>query len=327
MVNFIGMKYMYVLLAAVLLQLPAITTSAQQTKTDFKVVDDFINSVGPLDTLNTGTISFILTKNFPDSKDKVRAIFNWITKHITLDIKAARNSDNEKISTDLVLKTRKANAAGYAALFQDMCSVVKIRCLTVDGYAKYNTEQIGEKPDELNHTWAVVQLGQSPDTWFYVDPTWGSGYLNDKLTVFTKAYNDNYFFANRVLFNLQHFPDNGAWQLGPGPKSSGAFFSLPMVWGAAYDYGLGKFSPAEGLLKAKPGKGVSFTLKINTAKPIDIVALEIGEGKKKKTKTVDYRISGGNLVFTHKFEDEDEYPVTVLINNQPVLGYLAEISE
>ena len=81
-----------------------------------------------------------------------------------------------------------------------MCSVVKIRCLTVDGYAKYNSEEMGEKPDAFNHTWAVVQLGQSPETWFYVDPTWGSGYTDDKMKTYTKAFNDDYFFARPSYF-------------------------------------------------------------------------------------------------------------------------------
>jgi Transglutaminase-like superfamily len=327
MVNFSPMKNMHTLVLVAALMIQGFTAQAQQPKTDFKVVDDFVKTVGPLDTLNAGTISFILTKNFPDPKDKVRAIFNWITQHISFDLKAGRNNDNEKISTDLILKNRKTNAAGYAALFQDMCSVVKIRCLTVDGYAKYNTEQINEKPDELNHTWAVVQLGQSPDTWFYVDPAWGSGYTNDKMTIYTKAYNDDYFFADRAIFNLQHYPDNSAWQLGPGPKSEDAFFSMPLVRSAAYEYGVGRFTPNAGFIKAKPNKAVSFTIRLNTNKAIDIVALEIGEAKKKKTKTVDHSFAGGTIVFNYKFEEEDTYPVTVLINNKPVLSYVAEISE
>ena len=142
--------------------LSGIISFGQSASDDFKVVDDYVKSLGTLDTLNMGTISYIVTKKFSRPKDKVRAIFDWIANNISFDLKAGKNNDNEKINTDLILKSRKANAAGYAALFQDMCSVVKIRCLTVDGYAKYNTEQINEKPDEFNHTWAVVQLGQSP---------------------------------------------------------------------------------------------------------------------------------------------------------------------
>ncbi|MEO6549368.1 MAG: transglutaminase domain-containing protein [Ferruginibacter sp.] len=304
-----------------------IHASAQSFKEDFTVVDDYVKSLGPLDTLNAGTISYIVTKKFPGQKDKARAIFDWIAYNISFDLKAGKNNDNEKNYTELVLKTRKANSAGYAALFQDMCSVVKIRCLTVNGYAKYNTEQINEKPDEFNHTWAVVQLGLSPDTWYYVDPTWGSGYTDDKMTKYTKAYNDDYFFADWFIFNYQHYPDNGAWQLGPGPKSVSGFLSLPIVKSGAYEYRITKFTPDDGLIKATTKKAVPFNIKLSPGSQIDIVALEIGEGKKKKIKTVDYNLGGGGINFTYKFEEEDTYPVTVLINNKPVLGYLIEVSE
>ncbi|MEO7768651.1 MAG: transglutaminase domain-containing protein [Ferruginibacter sp.] len=321
------MKYMYKLLLSGLMMLSGIASLAQSFKEDFKVVDDYVKSLGPLDTLNAGTISFVVTKQFPDQKDKARAIFDWIAYNISFDLKAGKNNDNEKNYSDLILKTRKANAAGYAGLFQDMCSVVKIRCLTVNGYAKYNTEQINERPDEFNHTWAVVQLGLSPDTWYYVDPTWGSGYTDDKMTKFTKTYNDDYFFADRFIFNYQHFPDNTAWQLGPGPKSVSSFLTLPLVKSAAYEFRLGKFTPDDGLIKTTISKAVSFNLKLSTGEPIEIVALEIGEGKKKKIKTVDHSMSRGNIVFNYKFEVEDTYPVTILINNKPVLGYLVEVGE
>ena len=318
------MKYFCTSLLALFLFAFSFQVDAQN---DYSIVDNYVKSLGSLDTLNMGTISYTVTKKFADPKEKVRAIFDWIAYNINYDLKAGKNNDNEKTSTELVLKTRKATAVGFAGLFQDMCSVVKIRCLTVDGYAKFTTEQIIEKPDGLNHTWAVVQLGQSPDSWYYVDPTWASGYTDDKMTKFTKAFNADYFFADKSIFNYQHFPDNGAWLIGEGTRSSSTFFSLPLVKSAAYEYKLGKFLPANGFIKTKLSKAVAFNIKLNTNIPIEIVSLEMGENKKKKTKTVDFTFSDGNVSFSHKFDMEDTYPVTVLVNNKPVLGYLVEASE
>ena len=318
------MKYFCTGLLALFLFAFSFQVDAQN---DYSIVDNYVKSLGSLDTLNMGTISYTVTKKFADPKEKVRAIFDWIAYNINYDLKAGKNNDNEKTSTELVLKTRKATAVGFAGLFQDMCSVVKIRCLTVDGYAKFTTEQIIEKPDGLNHTWAVVQLGQSPDSWYYVDPTWASGYADDKMTKFTKAFNADYFFADKSIFNYQHFPDNSAWLIGEGTRSSSTFFSLPLVKSAAYEYKLGKFLPANGFIKTKLSKPVAFNIKLNTTIPVEIVSLEMGENKKKKTKTVDFTFSEGNLSFSHKFDMEDTYPVTVLVNNKPVLGYLVEVSE
>ena len=196
------MKYFCVGLLALFLFAFSFQVDAQN---DYSIVDNYVKSLGSLDTLNMGTISYLVTKNFADPKEKIRAIFDWIAYNINYDLKAGKNNNNEKTSTELVLKLRKATAVGFAALFQDMCSVVKIRCLTVDGYAKFTTEQIIEKPEELNHTWAVVQLGQSPESWYYVDPTWASGYTDDKMTKFTKAFNADYFFAEKNIIRLLFF--------------------------------------------------------------------------------------------------------------------------
>jgi len=320
-------KYTALLMMAALLSCtPAL--HAQTGSDRYKIVDDYVQSLGSLDTLNVGTISHLLTKKFPESTDKVRAIFYWIANNISIDIKMAKNGSNEKMLSEVILKTRKANANGYATLFQDMCSVAKIRCLTVDGYIKKTVEDINNVPDELNHTWAVIQLGQSPEAWYYVDPEWGSGYVDDKATVFTKKFDDRYFFANKMLFNLQHFPDNMAWQLGnSGPKSVKDFFAYPIVKRDAIEYNLTSCMPQEGLIKANTKKAVAFNLKVAANTKIDIVSLQLGTGKKSRTKTVDYSVNNGIISFSYKFDEEDSYPVSVLINNKPVLGYFAEISE
>ncbi|MEO6356185.1 MAG: transglutaminase domain-containing protein, partial [Ferruginibacter sp.] len=270
---------------------------------------------------------YIVTKKFPDNKDKARAIFDWIANNIAFDYKSAKKNDNEKNIAEDVLKFRKATSAGYAALFQDMCSVAKIRCLTVDGYLRNNVEQFTDKPETFNHTWNVVQLGTSPESWFYVDPTLGSGYTDDKLTMFTKEFNDAYFFADKTIFNYQHLPDNHAWLLGPGTKSKNDFFSMPLVKNAAYEFGVGSFSPNTGYIKTNTSKTVQFSCRLSGNTNIDIVALAIGDEKRKKTKTVDYTISDGVLRFGYKFAEEITYPVTVLINNKPVLGYFVEATE
>lgn len=324
--NFMKYTLLYaVLISAMLLPF---SSNAQQAENRFKEVDEYVQSLGSLDTLNVGTISYILTRKFPESVDKVRAIFYWIANNISIDVKLAKKGSNEKMLSENILKNRKANANGYATIFQDMCSVAKIRCLTVDGYIKKNVEDINNLPDEFNHTWAVVQLGQSPETWYYVDLEWASGSVDDKGTLFIKKFDDRYFFAGKALFNLQHFPDNMAWQLGnSGPKTAKEFFAQPIVKKDAIDFNLSAYLPQNGVIKTSTKKAISFNLKIYPNTKIDIVSLQLGTDKKSRTKTVDYLFKNGLISFNYKFDEEDSYPVTVLINNKPVLGYFAEIEE
>jgi transglutaminase/protease-like cytokinesis protein 3 len=298
-----------------------------QVIADFKKVDSYVQSLGQMDSLNMGTITHIITKNFDDNLDKVRAIYYWVANNIGFDIKKYKSGGNEKMTSDEVLKTRKANAYGYATLFQDMCSVVKIRCLTVDGYVKHSVEDINEKPDGFNHTWVVVQLGTSPESWYYADPTFASGYIDDKLTSFTKAFTDVYFFPEKTIFNYQHLPDNTAWLLGPGAKDLKTFLAYPVVKTPAYELGLTRFSPVNGFIKTKLKNPVEFSLNIKPGTNIELVSLQIIQGKKKETKTMDYSFQNGIIRFSHKFAEADTYPVNILVNNKMLLSYVTEVSE
>lgn len=313
-------------LPILLLLLLTTTAFAQKSDADFKVVDNFVQRVGSLDTLNMGTISYILTRQFPDKIDKARAIFDWITNNISYDVKAARNNDDKNNNSTIVLKRRMATSVGYADLFQDMCSVAKIRCLTIDGYIKRTLDDIDNKPDEVNYMWDVVQLGDASQDWFYIDPAAGSGYINDKQTVFTKAFNGNYFFADKSVFNNQHFPDNTAWVLGNGYLNVKDFYTLPIVQDAAYDFRLSGFEPGSGHVKAKTGRAVPFKLGVS-AEEIATVSLAIGEGKSKKIKPMNYSSAGGYIEFSYKFDDADTYPVTVLINGKEVVSYLIDVED
>ena len=192
--------------------------SAQTNGRDFTKIDAYVKSLGSLENMSMGTINNVVSNKFTDKMDKARAIYYWVAHNIVYDTKLIRSNSTSKNTPAEVLQTRKAVGIGFASLFQDMCSSADIRCLTVDGFVKYNTQQIGEKDQEINHSWAVVQLGQTPEEWFYVDPAFGSGYLNADMKEFTRAYTDAYFFTEKATFNQQHFPDNSAWKLGSADR-------------------------------------------------------------------------------------------------------------
>ncbi len=299
--------------------------TAQTNGRDFTAVDAYVKSLGSLDSMSMGTINNVVSNKFTDKIDKARAIYYWIANNITYDIKSARNNSTTKNTPTDVLLYRKAVGIGFASLFQDMCSSADIRCLTVDGFVKHSTDQINEKGVEINHSWAVVQLGQSPETWFYVDPAWGSGYADAEMKAFTRSYTDAYFFTDKATFNLQHYPDNEAWKLGPAPKNKKDFFQLPVIRVAALEFDLKKYSPNEGNLKVKAGKAVNFSYTLNGNKEINKVELGIGEKKKYKVKETNYSFSGGTLSFTYKFEEDNSYPVTILINGKELMTYYVEV--
>ena len=298
---------------------------AQTSGRDFKAIDDYVKGLGPLDSMTMGTINNVVSKKFDDKIDRARAIYDWIALNITYDVKAARSNITMKNSPAEVLLSRRAVGAGFASLFQDMCSAADIRCLTVNGFVKNNTEQIDEKGAEINHSWAVVQLGQSPETWYYVDPAWGSGYADAEMKVFTKSFTDAYFFTEKAIFNLQHYPDNEAWKLGSAPKNKKDFYNLPVIKVAAPELDMKRFSPNDGNFKARVNKDVNFSYTL-TGNEITKVELAMGERKKYKVKEIPYNYSGGVLSFNYKFAEDGAYPITVIVNGRELISYNVEIN-
>lgn len=295
---------------------------------DFSAVDGFVKQLGPLQNFNVATIADTITRKFPDKYDKARAIFYWIANNISLDPKAIKSNDNKKTDPVDVIESRKTTAIGFSLLVQEMCSMANIRCLSVDGYLKTSAEEINNKADEINHSWNVVQLGQSPEQWFYIDAARASGFTDVKLTSFTKQFTSEYFFADKALFNLDHFADNSAWQLGPGPKSLSAFYSLPVISNAAYKFGLQKPQPINGFIKTKTKNAVTFSFNYNNAVPIKNIFLVMGEEKKKfKPEPMNFTDNNGTITFNFKFKMADTYPVRIVADDQELLQYFVEVED
>ena len=281
-----------------------------------------------MDSLNLARIADTLTRKLADKEQKARAIFYWIANNIALDFKAIRANDQRKSLPEDVIKLRKATPLGFAKLFQEMSSLAGIRCLVVDGYVKKNTDDINNPMDESNHSWNVVQLGQSPDEWYFVDVAKASGHTDKKLSSFTREFTSNYFFPDKALFNLDHFPENDAWQLGGGPKSRKDFYALPVIENAAYGIGLKKPVPSSGHIKTKTRNKVDFSFAYDTNTDITNVSLLIGEGKKmQKPEPMNFSVNKGVVNFTYQFKTEDIYHIKVMVDGKTVLEYMVEVTE
>lgn len=314
-------KYVFFLLAA----LAFTCHDLHAQRKDFSSVDDQVKKLGSLDNLNVATIADTITRNFSEKYDKARAIFYWIANNIAIDPKATKSKDNKKTDPVDVVQLRKATALGFALLVQEMCSMANIRCLTVDGYVKSSADEISNKADEINHSWNVVQLGQSPEQWFYIDAFKASGFTDKKFTGFTKLFTSEYFFADKSLFNLDHYPDNDAWQLGGGPKNLKEFYALPVISNAAYRYGLYKPQPMNGHIKTKTKNITSFSFVYNNAIPIKNIILIIGDEKRQlKPEPMNFTDNNGVLSFNYQFKRADSYPVRILADGADLLQYYVE---
>lgn len=301
----------------------SIGISATGQLNSFSDVDDKTASIGAMPAANLATITETITGPFSSKEQKARAIFYWITHHITINPRATKSNNQKNTKPEEIIQLRNTTPLGYSLLFQEMCSQANIRCLSVDGYTKNSSEDIGNRPDELNHSWNVVQLGQSPDSWHYVDAAKGSGYLDKRMSTFTPMFGSNYFFTEPEVFNLDHFPDNEAWRLGSGPRSISEFYAMPVVYPYANSIGLQKTDPKQGKIKTKPSRAIKFSFFHLLQIPVHTLEMVTGEDKRAGMPVaINFTDEGGAINFTYQFKREDEYPVTFFVNGKPVISYI-----
>ncbi len=303
-------------------------SDAQSNESQFASIDSFIFKTGPLLSYNVASITDSITHLFPNKSQKARAIYTWIANHISLDPKMVRSADTKNTEPENVILFRKSNALGFSLLFQEMCSQANIRCLSVDGFYKWNTAAFDEIPDEVNHHWNVVQLGNSPSEWFYADAALGSGMLDNKISSFTKYFSNVYFFPNPNVFNLAHYPNNKAWMLGEGPKSIKEFYMLPMIGNAAYQYNIEKINPATGKLTLPLNKPIRFSFQTNRSSLINNITIVKGEGQKiQQAERINFSSNTGGVSFDYTFKKEESTPLSIRINGEILCMYFLEVSE
>ncbi|XP_069861562.1 kyphoscoliosis peptidase isoform X3 [Dipodomys merriami] len=194
--------------------------------------------------------------------ERVRAIWIWICYHIEYDIEAAQEKNRRAFKPTSILKTKKTNCDGYAGLFERMCRIAGVQCMTVAGYSKGFGYQIGQSfSGEFDHAWNAVFL---EGRWHLLDLTWGSGLVNTTTSKFTFLYNEFYFLTHPALFIEDHFPDNKNWQLLKPPQSLRQFENNMYHKSEFYNKGMLSARPDTSMIRTVNGKA---TITIESCAP------------------------------------------------------------
>ena len=123
-----------------------------------------------------------------------------------------------------VLKTKTAVCEGYANTFLEFCTVLKIRCEKVTGYARgVGTSLQNEgSPTDSNHAWNAVRIN---DCWYLVDCTWDSGHMEGKNS--KQDYNTDWLFLKPEHCIYSHYPSFSKQQLLSPAVTAAEFSALP----------------------------------------------------------------------------------------------------
>lgn len=235
---------------------------------DFQKVDAYTRTVSK--TEDYKIMAKRLTEPFPSQREKVRALFVWITDNVRYDFEKYQNDlrtggytriygrnqkeielKRQKIKQEKIIKTyrtQKGVCEDYSVLFEAMCISVGIEAKTITGYARFNPSDIGRHTRAVNHAWNSVKIDGA---WYLLDATWAAGTTDLQTGIFTKKFQEGFFMTAPELFIMNHFPEDSKWQLLPKVITFESFSNFPYLHDGYYDYKVIDYNPKTAFLQSE----------------------------------------------------------------------------
>ena len=178
------------------------------------------DAIPETETASVKTIAAYINKRHETEKEKITAIYCWLSHNITYDVaKAAVLSPSTTEDYDKnkairhTLAVRKGVCQDYAELMEALCEQCGVKAYSVYGIVR-KQEQIGEA-----HAWVIAWIDRQ---WRIYDPTWGAGYVNDG--VFSQKFNADFYDISPKDAIKSHLPLDPMWQLLPYLISVESFY-------------------------------------------------------------------------------------------------------
>lgn len=190
-----------------------------------------LSSIPEANCVSIDALSSYIKQNFNSDSARIRAIYIWVTGHISYDVPrflARDKSPNSPPPTAAeILSNRTGVCQGYSDLFVALCKGTGIDAIMISGFTKKNG-QVGS----VSHAWVAAVLDGA---WYLFDPTWGAGYVRND--VFLKRFNDEFYKVSPTKFIADHMPFDPIYQLLPSPLSNHEFIDgKPAAGKTLFDY-------------------------------------------------------------------------------------------
>ena len=176
-----------------------------QTNVPYAAIDKKIAAIPQEAKVSTDAIAQYINTNFQTENDKIRAVFYCTATTISYDVPNMFDlhlGESNQDRIDKTLKTKKGVCTDYALIFNAVANAVGIKTVVIEGY----TKQYG-KIANLSHAWCAAKIDSK---WYLFDPTWGSGYVNNKK--FTPKLDNSYFKVSPEKSIISHMPFDYLWQ-------------------------------------------------------------------------------------------------------------------
>ncbi len=314
---------MKIIIALFSLNSLCIAQNIDYTSYNYHKVDSFAKQLDSKG--NVEKLAKQLTDRFNEKHVKVRAIFTWVSHHISYDCEALKNESLITTDPNKILKQEKAVCSGYSSLFKELCNSINIKCQIIDGFARNGSEDIGVKlKGEGDHAWNAVF---TENEWHLIDVTWAAGYSSPGDCDFEKNFNEFYFYCNPELFKYNHYPLDENKLFISTNWSKEDFSNYPLIYSDALVRGISLISPESGTLTFFVGD----TLKLSFRSEKRVRYIEVSYDKEDYSDVI--RFNNDNDIYTTNYRITSDYPFekigksyyTVYINREAALTYYIEV--
>jgi len=319
---------------AILIFLP-LRFYSQVGQTNFYAIDDKVASIS---IAKADTLAKQLASLGKTDREKVRAIFRWITEHIDYNVMPGGRGKkkphlfynepddsnlalpplNERVAAK-VLNTRVAFCEGYSRLFKTLCDHAGIKAEVIYGYARTNNN----RRFAVNHTWNSVFID---GTWYLLDVTWASGvvsYGNE----YIRQYNDFYFLTPPSDFIRDHYPEDLQWTLLKDLPVYREFVQSPFRYSGFIKAGLSSYFPAKGVIDVSVGDTILIELKARSEVRDFLISESPVLDTAQLTKFSPVNTSGEKLVLKYNITTATGEWLYVFCNEELALRYKLNVKK
>lgn len=314
----------WIVTAAIAIGLSPYSFAQKVNRNDFVKVDAYVAQLGAMDGHFLKFIVDTLThRQTAPKKDQVRAMYMWEANYIDYNTKGRRHPKNFNPSASEALTSRMTTDEGYANLFKAMCDLAHIDCKVIKGLAKTDPRNIGGKlsPKWNKHYWNAVNID---GTWYLLDVAWSAGKTDRKYRFYTKSFTDAWFFTDRELFAMSHYPDDKKWQMLDTPLNKSVFTGAPIVGTSAIINEVYPVSGKRGNIRGKADTTKKMVFEVGNPALIKSVTVT---NRTTERIPAQYTIQDGLMYVDVPFKAEGDYPFNIYINDVMAYTYQADIGK
>jgi len=179
---------------------------------DLAAIDAYARSLPFRGERDIIRITDSLTGRYDTDLEKGRAIFAWITEHISYDCSKQNRVEAEpgeavhplyytQQQLELIMKTRRTRCDGYSFLFRVMCKLAGVYATTMEGYARFAGGRVNAATVEPNHAWNAVCYDGN---WYETDLTAAAGQCEGGQ--FHRELGEEFFQMSEKLLERLYIP-------------------------------------------------------------------------------------------------------------------------